>query len=185
VRGEIHALLTEPAPLSAVARRPAYVWFVVGTVCVGAFLGQLDASIAGLVLPTLEETFSAPVASVTWVAIAYLVTLAAFVVPFGRLADLAGRKLLYTAGFGVFIVGSALCGFAPNLGWLIAFRVLQAIGAAMLQANSVAIITAAVVRRRLGRAIGIQGAAQAIGRGAAPRLRCGSCACGPNDAGGP
>jgi EmrB/QacA subfamily drug resistance transporter len=139
-------------------------------VCVGAFLGQLDASIAGLVLPTLEETFSAPVASVTWVAIAYLVTLAAFVVPFGRLADLAGRKLLYTAGFGVFIVGSALCGFAPNLEWLIAFRVLQAIGAAMLQANSVAIITAAVVRRRLGRAIGIQGAAQAIGLSVGPSV---------------
>jgi EmrB/QacA subfamily drug resistance transporter len=142
----------------------------VGTVCVGAFLGQLDASIAGLVLPTLEETFSAPVASVSWVAIAYLVTLAAFVVPFGRLADLAGRKLLYTAGFVVFILGSALCGFAPNLGWLIAFRILQAIGAAMLQANSVAIITAAVVRRRLGRAIGIQGAAQAVGLSIGPSV---------------
>jgi EmrB/QacA subfamily drug resistance transporter len=139
-------------------------------VCVGAFLGQLDASIAGLVLPTLEQTFSAPVANVAWVSIAYLVTLAALVVPFGRLADLTGRKLLYTGGFGVFIVGSALCGFAPNLGWLIAFRVFQAVGAAMLQANSVAIITAAVVRRRLGRAIGVQGAAQAIGLSVGPSV---------------
>lgn len=166
----IQPVLTEPRPLTSLTRLSFYPWLIVGTVCVGAFLGQLDASIAGLVLPTLEETFSAPVASVTWVAIAYLVTLAAFVVPFGRLADLAGRKLLYTAGFGVFIVGSALCGFAPNLGWLIAFRVLQAIGAAMLQANSVAIITAAVVRRRLGRAIGIQGAAQAIGLSVGPSV---------------
>jgi MFS family permease len=130
----------------------------------------LDASIAGLVLPTLEETFAAPVAAVTWVAIAYLVVLAALVVPFGRLADLAGRKLLYTGGFVVFIIGSALCGIAPSLEWLIAFRVLQAVGAAMLQANSVAIITAAVVRRRLGRAIGVQGAAQAIGLSVGPSL---------------
>jgi EmrB/QacA subfamily drug resistance transporter len=149
---------------------PFYTWLVVGTVCVGAFLGQLDASIAGLVLPTLEETFAAPVATVEWVAIAYLVVLAALVVPFGRLADLAGRKLLYTAGFAVFIVGSALCGFAPSLAWLIVFRVVQAIGAAMLQANSIAIITAAVARRRLGRAIGVQGAAQAIGLSVGPSV---------------
>jgi EmrB/QacA subfamily drug resistance transporter len=162
--------LREPEPVAGIASLPFYSWLVVGTVCVGAFLGQLDASIAGLVLPTLEETFTASVASVEWVAIAYLVVLAALVVPFGRLADLAGRKLLYTGGFGVFILGSALCGFAPNLTWLIIFRVVQAVGAAMLQANSVAIITAAVARRRLGRAIGVQGAAQAIGLSVGPSV---------------
>ena len=163
-------LFDEPPPVRSIASLPFYPWLVVGTVCVGAFLGQLDASIAGLVLPTLEETFAAPVAALAWVAIAYLVALAALVVPFGRLADLAGRKLLYTSGFVVFIVGSALCGLAPGLGWLIAFRILQAVGAAMLQANSVAIITATVVRRRLGRAIGIQGAAQAIGLSVGPSV---------------
>src|SRR5947209_16599995 len=149
---------------------PAYRWLVVGTVCVGAFLGQLDASIAGLVLPTLQQVFAAPIDSVEWVAIAYLLTLAALVVPLGRLADLLGRKMLYTWGFLVFIAGSALCGFAQSLGWLIAFRVLQAIGAAMLQANSVAIITAAVPRRALGRAIGVQGAAQAVGLSVGPSV---------------
>jgi len=142
----------------------------VGTVCVGAFLGQLDASIATLILPTLEGTFHAPVADVEWVAIAYLVVLAALVVPFGRLADLVGRKLLYVAGFVVFIAGSTMCGFAPTLLWLVAFRVLQAVGAAMLQANSVAIIAAAIDRRRLARAIGIQGAAQAIGLSLGPSI---------------
>ncbi|MBV9324156.1 MAG: DHA2 family efflux MFS transporter permease subunit [Chloroflexi bacterium] len=166
----LSAGLHEPPPLASLTRLPSYSWLIVGTVCVGAFLGQLDASIAGLVLPTLEETFAASVASVEWVAIAYLVTLAALVVPFGRLADLAGRKLLYVSGFLVFITGSALCGFAPSLAWLIAFRVVQAIGAAMLQANSVAIITAAVARRRLGRAIGIQGAAQAVGLSVGPSV---------------
>src|SRR5947209_11444021 len=131
---------------------PAYRWLVVGTVCVGAFLGQLDASIAGLVLPTLQQVFAAPIDSVEWVSIAYLLTLAALVVPLGRLADLVGRKLLYTAGFLIFVLGSALFGLAPGLGWLIGFRVLQAVGAAMLQANSVAIIAAAVPRVQLGRA---------------------------------
>ncbi|GAC1654666.1 MAG: MFS transporter [Mycobacterium sp.] len=153
-----------------IASSSFYPWLIVGTVCIGAFLGQLDASIAGLVLPTLETSFGAPLADVEWVAIAYLLILAALVVPFGRLSDLAGRKMLYTSGFLIFILGSALCGLAPDLTWLIVFRVLQAIGAAMLQANSVAIITAAVDRRRLGRAIGIQGAAQAIGLSIGPSV---------------
>jgi EmrB/QacA subfamily drug resistance transporter len=163
-------LFAEHPPLARLAAWPAYRWLVVGTVCVGAFLGQLDASIASLVLPTLEEVFGAPVASVEWVAIAYLLTLAALVVPIGRMADLLGRKTLYTWGFVIFIVGSGACGFAPDLGWLIAFRVIQACGAAMLQANSVAIITAAVPRRALGRAIGIQGAAQAVGLSVGPSV---------------
>src|SRR5207245_588319 len=88
-------LLAEHPPLARVAAWPAYRWLVVGTVCLGAFMGQLDASIAGLVLPTLQEVFAAPIASVEWVAIAYLLTLAALVVPLGRLADLLGRKMLY------------------------------------------------------------------------------------------
>src|SRR5437764_7337744 len=157
-------LFDEQPPHPSLAALKNYRWLVVATVCVGAFLGQLDASIATLVLPTLEVAFHADVASVEWVAIAYLLTLAALVVTFGRLADMTGRKLLYTGGFIVFIVGSALCGLAPDLGLLIAFRVLQGVGAAMLQANSVAIIAAVVPRWELGRAIGIQGAAQAVGR---------------------
>jgi EmrB/QacA subfamily drug resistance transporter len=163
-------LFAEQPPLPRLAAWPAYRWLVVGTVCVGAFLGQLDASIAGLVLPTLEDAFAAPVATVEWVSIAYLLTLAALVVPLGRLADLLGRKTLYTWGFVVFIGGSAACGLASNLQWLIAFRVVQAVGAALLQANSVAIITATVHRRALGRAIGVQGAAQAIGLSVGPSV---------------
>ncbi len=166
----VRSLFAEPPPLPALSRLASYHWLVVGTVCVGAFLGQLDASIATLVLPTLESVFHAPVASVEWVALAYLLALAALVVPFGRLADLVGRKMLYTLGFVVFILGSALCGLAPSLPWLIAFRVVQAVGAAMLQANSVAIIAAAARPRELGRAIGVQGAAQAVGLAVGPSV---------------
>lgn len=164
------SLFAEQPPLAALCRLASYHWLVVGTVCVGAFLGQLDASIAALVLPTLESIFQAPLASVEWVALAYLLTLAALVVPIGRLADLVGRKMLYTMGFVVFIAGSALCGWAPSLLWLIAFRVVQALGAAMLQANSVAIIAAVARPRELGRAIGVQGAAQAVGLAVGPSV---------------
>jgi EmrB/QacA subfamily drug resistance transporter len=163
-------LLREPAPAAWAARQPGYRWLVVGTVCIGAFMGQLDASITSLVLPTLEKTFGVPLSSVEWVAIAYLLTLAALVTAFGRLADMFGRKALYTFGFGVFVLGSALCGLSTSLWPLVAARVLQAVGAAMLQANSVALITQTVSRRQLGRAIGLQGAAQAIGLSIGPSV---------------
>lgn len=164
------ALILEPPPLAAIARLPSYPWFTVGTVCIGAFMGQLDASIAQLVLPTLQTTFHRSLASVSWVALAYLVVLAATLPIYGRLADMFGRKLLYTAGFVVFIAGSALCGFANSLGFLIISRALQALGAGLLQANSVAIITAAAGPQRRGRAIGVQGTAQAVGLSLGPAL---------------
>lgn len=164
------ALWRERPPAAWAARRPGYPWLVVGTVCVGAFMGQLDASITSLALPTLEVAFRAPVSAVEWVSIAYLLTLAALVAPFGRAADMYGRKAMYSAGFGVFILGSALCGLSGALLPLVAARVLQAVGAAMLQANSVALITQAVARRDLPRAIGIQGAAQAAGLSIGPSV---------------
>ena len=133
-------------------------------------MGQLDASIVTVALPTLQRTFQTSVGAVTWVGLSYLLVLVATVTAVGRFADMWGRKLLYVYGFAVFVIGSALCGLAPSLGALIAFRVLQAVGAAMLQANSVAIIVIAVPRVSLGKAIGIQGAAQAIGLALGPSV---------------
>jgi EmrB/QacA subfamily drug resistance transporter len=160
----------EPPPAQIVARLPAYRWCVVGTVCIGAFMGQVDSSIAQMLLPRLEHEFGARLSTVSWVAVAYLLAMAALLPIFGRLADMVGRKLLYTGGFLLFVLGSGLCGFAPNLPVLIAFRVLQAIGAALLSSNSVAIIVTAAGPERRGRALGIQSAAQAVGLSAGPAL---------------
>ncbi len=163
-------LLIEPKRPDRIRNRPGAFWLTVAAVCIGAFMGQLDASIVTVALPTLQRTFHASVGAVTWVGLSYLLVLVATVVAVGRFADMWGRKLLYVYGFGIFIVGSALCGFAPGLGWLVAFRALQAIGAALLQANSVAIIVLAVPKASLGRAIGIQGAAQAVGLALGPSV---------------
>jgi EmrB/QacA subfamily drug resistance transporter len=160
----------EPPPVQAVARLKSYRWFVVGTVCVGAFMGQVDSSIAQMLLPRLELEFGARLSTVSWVAVAYLLAMAAFLPIFGRLADMVGRKLLYTGGFLIFVLGSGLCGLAPNLPVLIAFRVVQAVGAALLSANSVAIVVAAAGPARRGRALGIQSAAQAVGLSAGPAI---------------
>jgi EmrB/QacA subfamily drug resistance transporter len=160
----------EPPPAAAVTRLASYHWLVVGTVCIGAFMGQVDSSITQLLLPQLEVVFDARLDTVSWVAIAYLVTMAAFLPVFGRLADIVGRKLLYTGGFLLFVTGSALCGFATDLAGLIAFRVLQGIGATLLSANSIAIVVAAVEPQQRGRALGVQAAAQATGLCAGPAL---------------
>ncbi|MGH7642147.1 MAG: MFS transporter [Candidatus Dormibacteria bacterium] len=161
-------LLVEPRrPAGIAAGRNAH-WWVVGTVCIGAFMGQLDASIVVIALPTLQKHFHGNLGSVEWVSLAYLLTLIALVPALGRFADMVGRKLLYIYGFAIFILGSGLCGLAPSLLSLDAFRVLQGLGAAMLQANSVALIVQAVPKEKLGRGIGIQGAAQALGLALGP-----------------
>ena len=163
-------LLVEPRRPESVRKKENAYWLAVAAVCIGAFMGQLDASIVTVALPTLQRTFHASVGAVTWVGLSYLLVLVATVTAVGRLADMWGRKLLYVYGFAVFVIGSALCGLAPSLGILIVCRVLQAVGAAMLQANSVAIIVIAVPRVSLGKAIGIQGAAQAIGLALGPSV---------------
>src|ERR1700733_3263661 len=160
----------EPAPLRSVARLDCYPWLVVGTVCIGAFMGQVDASIAQLVLPDVERDFHVSIGAAAWVSIAYLLVAAAMLPVFGRLADMFGRKLLYCGGFVVFVTGSALCGLARSLDTLVAARVVQALGAGLLQANAIAIIVAAAAEARRGRALGLQSAAQAVGLSAGPAL---------------
>src|SRR5487761_395720 len=163
-------LLVEPRRPARIAANPSAHWVVLATVCIGAFMGQLDSSIVVIALPTLQTYFHSNLGAVEWVSLAYLLTLIALVAAIGRFADMVGRKLLYIYGFGIFILGSGLCGLAPNLISLDVFRVVQGLGAAMLQANSVALIVQAMPRDKLGRGIGIQGAAQALGLSLGPAV---------------
>jgi EmrB/QacA subfamily drug resistance transporter len=163
------ALLSrEPAPLPALARLRWYPWLVVGTTCTAAFIGQVDASIVQLGLPALAAAFGARPAAVSWVAVAYVLAFAAILPVFARLAEAAGRKLLYLIGFTLFAAASALCGLAPSLAWLIALRVLQGIGGALLGANSIVILAEAAGPARRGRAMGLFAGAQAVGIGVGP-----------------
>ena len=144
-------------PAQSIREHPHAPWLAVAAVCVGAFMGQLDASIVTVALPTLQRTFDASVGAVTWVGLSYLLVLVATVTAVGRFADMWGRKLLYVYGFVIFTVASVLCGLAPGLGALCGFRALQAVGAAMLQANSLAIIVLVMPAPVAGPAIGLQG----------------------------
>ena len=161
-------LLREPARPAVIREHPLAPWFAVATVCFGAFMGQLDASVVTVAFPALQRQFGTGLAATQWVSLAYLLVLTALLVPAGRWSDRAGRKLLYLYGFVVFSAASAACGLAPSLGVLVALRVVQAGGAALLQANSVALVVTSVPARTRRAALGIQAAAQAVGLACGP-----------------
>lgn len=164
------AVGVERARPQAVREHPNAGWFAVTTVCFGAFMGQLDASIVTLTFPALQHEFAAPLAAVQWVSLSYLLALVGLLAAAGRLADAAGRKLMYGRGFAVFTAASVACGLAPGLATLTLFRVAQAVGAAMLQANSVALVVTSVPRAKARSALGVQAAAQALGLAMGPAL---------------
>ena len=156
-------MIAEPAPASFLLRHRAHPWLVVAVTCTSAFIGQLDASIVQLALPALKVTFNSTIDEVRWVAVAYLLAFASCLPVFSRLCDMHGRKALYLAGFGLFTLASLLCGLATDLPSLVAFRVLQGIGGALLGANSIAILVKSIDPSRRNQAIGFLTASQAIG----------------------
>ncbi|MDH6577072.1 MFS transporter [Kitasatospora sp. MAP5-34] len=167
----LRALLTTERPRPELIREHPAAWrLAVATVCFGAFMGQLDASIVTLTYPSLRTEFHTSLAGVEWVSLAYLLTLVAFLVPVGRLSDVHGRKLMYLYGFAIFTAASAACGLAPGLAALVGFRIVQAVGAALMQANSVALVTTSAPPGRMRAALGIQAAGQAIGLALGPTI---------------
>ena len=145
-------------------------WHVMVATGLGIFLGTIDASIVNVALPTMAKELDTTFAAVQWVVIAYLLTLATLTLGVGRLGDMLGKKHIYTLGFAVFTFGSILCGLAPAIGWLVGFRVVQAVGASMIFALGMAIITQAFPPSERGRALGISGALVSIGIVIGPSL---------------
>jgi len=145
-------------------------WFVLVAVAMAIFLGTVDGSIVNIALPTLVDEFDTSFGVVQWVVLAYLLTQATLVLGFGRLGDMVGKKPIFTTGFAVFTVGSVLAGLSPSIEILIAFRVVQAVGAAMIFALGFAITTEAFPPSERGKALGINGTMVSIGIIAGPIL---------------
>lgn len=159
-----------PSVKRAVRSSPNYKWYALGAVMLGTFMSPLDASIANVALPTIGRAFHAPVDTTEWVLIAYMLTTSSTLVLFGRLGDLIGQKRVYTIGFAIFGASSIACAFAPNFLALAAARAIQGLGSAMLMSSSPAIITGAFPSSERGRAIGLNGAAVAVGLSTGPVL---------------
>lgn len=145
-------------------------WFVMAAVATGVLLATIDGSIVNVALPTLVKALDADLATVQWVVLAYLLTLATLMLSVGRLADMFGKKSLYLAGIIIFTIGSMLCGLSSTIYMLIGFRVLQGIGAAMTTALGTAIVTEAFPPGERGKALGISGGLVSTGIVLGPAL---------------
>jgi EmrB/QacA subfamily drug resistance transporter len=133
-------------------------------------LPSLGTSIANVALPTLVTAFSASFQQVQWVVLAYLLATTTLIVSAGRLGDLAGRRRLLLAGILLFTVASGLAAAAPALSLLIAARTLQGLGAAMMLALTLALVSETIPKPRVGRAIGLLGTLSATGTALGPSL---------------
>ena len=133
-------------------------------------LPSLGTSIANVALPALTGAFDATFAQVQWVVLAYLLANTTLIVGVGRLGDVAGRRRLLVAGIALFTTASVACALAPSLGWLIAARALQGLGAAVLMALSTAFAGDVVPKERTGSAMGLLGTMSAVGTALGPSL---------------
>ena len=146
-------------------------WAVLSIVAIGVFMATLDSSIVNISLPTIAHEFGVPLSgAVEWVIIAYLVATTAILLTAGRLADMIGRKVVWTVGLIIFTGGSAICGLAPSLGILIASRTLQGLGGALIMAISPAMLTTAFPANERGRALGINAINVSLGVSVGPVL---------------
>lgn len=145
-------------------------WWVLLSVAMGIFLSTIDGSIVNVALPTLQEVFHASFATVQWVVVSYLLVVTSLMLGVARLADMIGKRRIYLTGMVLFTLGSLLCGIAPSIGFLIGFRAFQGLGAVMLQALGMAIVTEAFPPAERGRALGITGTIVSVGISIGPTI---------------
>ena len=146
-----HGLPGTPEYLS----RLRYAWRVCSVTSLGLVLIGIAGSTLNVALPVVVRHFSATSLESTAILLAFLLVNTATLVFFGRIADLMGRREVYLAGFALFTAASLAAGLAPNVGFLIAMRVLQAIGSSMILANGTVIITDAFPPDRLSQGMGV------------------------------
>jgi EmrB/QacA subfamily drug resistance transporter len=145
-------------------------WLILTSVSLGSLMGTLDGSIVNIALPAIEDDFRVDLTSIEWVVVAYLLVVGALLLPFGRLGEVLTFKRVYLVGFAIFALASVCCGAAPNVIVLIAFRVAQAIGAAMIMAMGPAIVARTFPANERGRALGLNAISVSIGLSLGPAL---------------
>ncbi|MBM4264238.1 MAG: MFS transporter [Deltaproteobacteria bacterium] len=124
-------------------------------VCLGQFISALDSRSVNVALPTLSLYFDDSMAVVQWIPLAYQLTIVGLVLSMARLGDMLGRKKIYALGFALLGLGSALCGLSPQLWQIIVFRVVEAVGGALVLANGRAIASSLYSEAGRGRALGM------------------------------
>jgi EmrB/QacA subfamily drug resistance transporter len=139
--------------------------------CMSLLMVGMDSTIVNVALPSIRTELHATVSGLQWIVDAYTVTLASLLILSGSTADRLGRRQTFQAGLVIFSLGSLLCSLAPGLGWLIGFRMVQAVGGSMLNPVAMSIITNVFTDpRERARAIGVWGGVVGISLGVGPVL---------------
>ncbi|MHC8395303.1 MFS transporter [Pseudomonas sp. LB3P93] len=150
--------------------QPGSVRWALASLSLSMLMPSLDTSIANAGLPTLSQALDASFQEVQWIVLAYLLAITTLIVSVGRLGDIVGRRRLLLAGIAVFTLASLACGVAPSLGWLVAARAVQGLGAAIMLALTVAFVGETVPKAQTGSAMGLLGTMSAIGTTLGPSL---------------
>ena len=133
-------------------------WWTLVAVCLGTFMLLLDITIVNVALPDIQTALHSSFSDLQWVVDAYALTLAAFLLTAGSLADMYGRRLMYLVGLVIFTAASVLCGFAVSTLMLELSRALQGVGGAIMFAVSLALLADAFRGKDRGTAFGVWGA---------------------------
>ena len=132
-------------------------WFAMAALLMANFINLIDVTIVNVALPSMQDAFDATDSQIEWVVAVYILTFALLLLPMGRLGDVVGRRRMFLAGVGVFTLGSTLCGAAPGIGGLVAARVVQGIGGAMMIPQTLAIVPALFAPKERGLAFALFG----------------------------
>ena len=151
-------------------KRPNFKYWVFGALAIGIFTSVVDHGSVNVALPTIASEFKTDLPTIQWVVIIYALTIAALLLPMGRLSELVGRKKVYIVGTVILAAGAILSGLSPSLEMMFPSRVLQGVGAAMTQGTGMAIITAVFPANEKGRAIGLFMTMVGIGAVAGPAI---------------
>jgi len=134
---------------------PVNPWLVLAVLVTGFFMIMLDTTIVNVAIPAMSAGLNTTLDQILWVLNAYILTYAVLLITAGRLGDLYGQRLLFAIGLAIFTIASALCGLAQDANQLIAARVLQGVGGAVLTPQTLAILTSLFPPERRGTAFGI------------------------------
>jgi EmrB/QacA subfamily drug resistance transporter len=142
---------------------------IVAVLAIAVFMSSLDLFIVNLAFPSIAGEYAGTsLGSLSWVLNAYTIIFAAVLIPAGRWADQVGRRRALVAGLALFTAGSLLCGIAPGVGWLVAARVVQAVGAGVMVPASLSLLLAAVPAGKRAQALGSWSALGALGAALGP-----------------
>jgi EmrB/QacA subfamily drug resistance transporter len=161
-------------PPDAISRAPAAAtrnpWLVLLVLNLGFFMILLDTTIVNVAIPSIIDGLKASLDQILWVLNSYLLVYAVLLITAGRVGDIYGPRNLFAAGLAIFIASSAVCGFAQDPNQLIAARIVQGVGGALLTPQTLAIINSIFPPERRGAAFGIWGAVAGVAAVAGPTL---------------